>query len=477
MTGNERCNQAALIALIAVATFITEFDATVVNIALPNIASSYHISASSASMVVLTYIVGMVSFIFMFGKISGNGFVRIIFLAGTVIFGVFSVVCGIAPSFETLVVCRFLQGLGGSMVSAALPILVIRYMSPDKHGLGMSILAAATGVALVIGPSAGGFICGLLSWHWVFFINVPICLGIVALTFKTVPRRDRSIVFEMFDVQSTVCLAGLIICTLVMLQSLVDKSLPTVIVPPMAILAIASLVILIRRLRNDKVKNPVLNIRIFENREVVMLGASFLLTTIIAMGVQCTLPYYFEYAMGVSVSKSGMFLTIACIATVIVSTPVGRYCDRHGCKIPAAIAVLFRAVFSVAFAFIIPEWGLIPLIAALIIMGISFGMSGTSQPTRMVHHADPGTEGEVTSFMMLINYIGASIGVVLYTFLFTAFAPGSGGIPISEMSAESIINGLHYASIGGIVLAIIALFFTMRVRNIVPKGDSMNDGE
>ena len=166
---------------------------------------------------------------------------------------------------------------------------------------------------------------------------------------------------------------------------------------------------------------------------------------------------------------NALFVCIIALVMSLTAVPTGRWCDRSGCRTPAAISLLLRIGFSASFMFILPEWGYVPLVVTLMTMGLSYGLSGTSQSTRVVQHCKPEHQSEASAFMTLMYYVGSTLGVMGYAFVFSL--SGNGLEQAVQLSSDAVVSGLHLAAILGVVLSILALVFTLMVPNRVERQD------
>ncbi len=471
----------AIFVLLFVATLIDGLDASIVNVSLPVITEFFGITVQDGSWVLNAYVIGISAFLIAFAKIADSGRLMSVFVVGVVIFTLFSVVCGLCgmiedfgvskeAGFYIMAISRFIQGLGGSMMGAVCPIIIVRLLPKNMKGRGMAVLAAASGVALVLGPALGGIMTSALGWPSIFFINIPIGVFLLIFGIWILPRTDRCIPKLRLDTPSVVSLAIVIISALLFLENCTSPDLPLYIMVVLAVIFFISLIYLVHRVKS-KPDIPLLEAGMFRNREFLLVSFSFLLTTMMAAGTQYLLPFFLSHTEApftMGADEMGMYITISSVFTIIASIIAGRWCDSRGCKKPTVLAVILRILFSGIFIFMIPAWGILPLILVLIFMGLSFGLSGTSQPTRMIHHTKPEYQGEASTFMLVVNYLGSAFGNVAYAILF-GFGACANGVPFDQLPPDAIINGFHLAAILGVVLSVMALICTLVVRNIVPE--------
>ena len=189
----EKLSHQSVMALVIIflASLIDGLDASIVTVALPKMSGYFGTSISDSSWFIFAYVVGLAAFLLPLGKMAKNNRVRKFMILGTALFGFSSFMCGISEMFWMLVAFRLLQGVSAAMMSCVLPSMVVHMLPADRKGLGMSVMGASTGIALILGPVLGGLITTYTTWHWLFFINIPICLIIIFLSTKNIPKDDE----------------------------------------------------------------------------------------------------------------------------------------------------------------------------------------------------------------------------------------------------------------------------------------------
>ncbi len=152
-------------------------DMTVVNVALPSIQDDLGFSQSSLAWVVNAYLIAFGGLLLLAGRLGDLIGRKSVFMAGLAVFTLASVLCGLAQSEGLLVGARFLQGIGGAMTSAViLGMIVTMFPEPREQAKAIGVFAFVASAGGAVGLLAGGIITQLISWHWIFFLNVPIAL-------------------------------------------------------------------------------------------------------------------------------------------------------------------------------------------------------------------------------------------------------------------------------------------------------------
>src|SRR4051794_24505568 len=164
---------------VSVGLFMIMLDNTVVNVALPAMRSSLHMTLSGLEWVVAGYALTFAAFMLIGGKLADFLGRRLIFSIGLAVFTGASLACGLAPNGGFLIGARVVQGLGGALMNPATLSIITATFPPRQRGTAIGIWAGVSAMALAIGPLVGGLLTEHVNWNWIFFINVPI--GVVAL--------------------------------------------------------------------------------------------------------------------------------------------------------------------------------------------------------------------------------------------------------------------------------------------------------
>src|SRR2546429_9294272 len=179
---------------VSVGLFVIMLDNTVVNVALPAMQSSLHMTLSELEWVVAGYALTFAAFMLTGGKLADLLGRRLIFTLGLAVFTGASLACGLAPNGGFLIGARVVQGLGGALMNPATLSIITATFPPRQRGTAIGIWAGTSAMALAIGPLVGGVLTEKAHWSWIFFINVPIGLLAVAVAFWAIDEtRDTSL--------------------------------------------------------------------------------------------------------------------------------------------------------------------------------------------------------------------------------------------------------------------------------------------
>src|SRR5437870_10572469 len=179
---------------VSVGLFMIMLDNTVVNVALPSMRNSLHMSLSELEWVVAGYALTFAAFMLIGGKLADFLGRRLVFMIGLAIFTGASLACGLASNGGFLIGARIVQGLGGAMMNPATLSIIAATFAPRERGRAIGIWAGVSALALAIGPLVGGLLTQHVNWNWIFFVNVPVgIVGLLAIPLFIDESRDTSV--------------------------------------------------------------------------------------------------------------------------------------------------------------------------------------------------------------------------------------------------------------------------------------------
>src|SRR3984893_14718057 len=210
-------NKWIVLALAATATFMTTLDSSIVNIGLPSIAHTFHTGiGGTTEWIIIGYLVIIAAVLLTFGRLADMIGRRPIFLTGLVVFILGSALSGLAPSLLLLILARLFQGIGGALIFSVNIAMITSRFSSRERGLALGLNAVVGSLGVAAGPTIGGIITQYLTWRWIFYVNVPICMLLLYAAFYFYSeQRPRRVQHERFDlIGATVLAIGLAALTL-----------------------------------------------------------------------------------------------------------------------------------------------------------------------------------------------------------------------------------------------------------------------
>jgi len=307
-------------------------DATVVNVALPTIGRELHTSLSGLQWTVTAYTLTLAGLILLGGALGDRFGRRRVFLIGVIWFALASLICGVAPDIGVLIAARALQGIGGALLTPGSLAIIQSTFSPDDRPRAIGAWSGLGGVAGAIGPFLGGWIVGSIGWRWIFLINLPLAVAVVAVGLRHVPESRDPDARGRFDIAGSVLTALALAGITDALIEAPTASLAGVLVPAALGLAAGAAFVLLELHRGrhpDRVP-PMLPLGIFRNRE---FSAINVITFIVygAMGaVFFLLVLTLQVVSGFSPLEAGVALLPSTLAMLLLSARAGALAQKFG---------------------------------------------------------------------------------------------------------------------------------------------------
>lgn len=455
----DRKGQLMLFVVMAMAFFLDGLDGTIVTIALPEIGKSFAMTTGEASWIVTVYFMMMAGLILVFGKIADNGAIKKILVTGFVVFALSSLACGLSDSIAVLLISRAVQGIGSAMLAATGIMLSVKFFPVDKRNFAMSLTVLGSALGAAFGPALGGVLTQYLSWHWIFFINVPVGIICAYFAIKAVPS-DEAYAKCGFDKIGSVLLFISIVCGLYSLETIPSNGFTAVSTVALIVFVILFPLFIIYEKR---VIAPVLDLGLFRILKFDGAVIAFIIVNLCTMGTLYLAPFMLNIEMGYDSIQSGMIILIQAVVTLILCVPVGRISDMHGTRVLATIGCSFLVAASLLFAFTNNGTGLLFVVIDLMFFGAVWGFCGGSVGPRLVETVPKEKAGSASSLLSFFVYFGSALGTALFSALF-GIGSGAPGCSIADLSSEVFMKGFVFVMIISAVLALIAAMISWSIR-------------
>jgi EmrB/QacA subfamily drug resistance transporter len=409
------------LALIAVAQFMVILDATIVNVALPAIKGGVGFSEQSLSWVLNAYTLMFGGFLLLGGRLADRLGRRRLFVAGIVVFSGASLICGLSQSEGMLLVARGLQGLGGAMVSpAALSIILTTFAEGSERNRALAVWGAIAGAGGAVGLLLGGVLVQVLSWRWVFFVNVPIGAIVLALTPRIVPEsRSESASKGGYDVEGALAITlGTIalVFTLIKANTWGWTSGRTLVGFAVAAVLIVAFLVIERRQRD-----PLVPLRIFSNRSLAASDATMLVVAAALFGMFFFCTLYLQQVLGYSALKTGIAYLPFSVALIGASALASRLVDRFTPKPVLSTGLL---VATAGFVLLTRVTGHADyashVLPAMIVLGAGMGMSFVPITIAATSGVAASESGLASGLLNTTQQVGGSLGLAILSSVSTS---------------------------------------------------------
>jgi EmrB/QacA subfamily drug resistance transporter len=452
------------LAAVSVGLFMIMLDNTVVNVALPSIQRDLEADLSELQWIVTGYALTFAALLLVGGKAADAYGRRRIFVLGIVVFTVASLACGLATSSEMLVAARVLQGAGAALMNPATLSIIAATFPPAQRGAAIGIWAGVSALALAIGPLVGGLLTEQLSWHWIFFVNVPVgVLGIGASYLFIDESRDET--HERLDLPGLATSGlGLFALTYGLIEANTYGWTSTRILGSFAVAAVAltGFVVLERRQRA-----PMLQLELFRSRTYTGANTVMLLVAFAMFGVFFFVSLYMQNILGYSAVQAGAAFLPMTVLIILVAPLAGRTSDRFGSRGLVTAGMLLIALQLVLFARLDQDASFADLLPALLVGGLGMAMTMTPTAAAATRAVPVDKAGVGAAVLNSARQVGGTLGIAV---MGAIVASSLGSAPTPTAFMDGFRTALLVAS-GIAVLGAAVAFVLLRPHAEARAGD------
>lgn len=436
-------NRWATLAVLAVAQFIVILDVTIINVALPSIHHDLHFHGDSLQWVISAYTLVFGGFLLLGGRAADLLGRRRIFIAGLLIFGVTSLLGGLATSPGALIALRAAQGLGAAMLSpAALSILTVTFAHGRERNIAMGVWGGLAGLGGTLGVVSGGVLVETLNWRWVFFVNVPIVVGIVLAAPIYVAESRANNARRTFDVAGAVLsTAGLLAIILGVIRA---GSAGWSSVEVVALLAGGVVLLVVFGLVEARSTAPLVDLRLFNSRGFSVSTAALGLNGAAFLSMFFIMAVFLQEVRGLSPLQAGFeFLPMGVAATVgsvIASqllTKIGTRPVQFGSALLSVAGLLWMAQAGASGSYAKD------LLPGLILFGLSIVGIGVSAQVAAVAEVGHDNAGAASGVVTAGGQVGGALGLAIVSTLYSSHFADL--ITSGASSQQALVGAYHDA--------------------------------
>ena len=408
---------AILTLALSLATFMLVLDSTIANVAIPTIAGDLGASSSQGTWVITSFGVANAISIPITGWLAKRfGEVRL-FLIATLLFVLASWLCGIANSLEMLIVFRVLQGaVAGPIIPLSQSLLLNNY-PPEKRGMALAFWSMTIVVAPICGPILGGWISDNIHWGWIFFINVPIGLAVVLISWKILEGRESRISHQPVNTIGLILLAlGVGALQLMLDQGReLDWFNSTEIVVLTIIAAVGLIALIIWELTDD---NPVVDVSLFKSRNFTVGCVSTSLAFLVYSGTVVLIPLLLQQVYNYTATWAGLAAAPVGLLPILLAPIIGKFGNKIDMRILITVSFMVYALTfywrAVTFE---PEMTFMDVALPQFVQGLAVACFFMPLTTITLSGLPPEKMASASSLFNFLRTLAGSIGTSLTTFM------------------------------------------------------------
>jgi EmrB/QacA subfamily drug resistance transporter len=448
--------------VLCVGMLMIVLDATIVNVALPTIQDDLGFAQNELAWVVNAYLIAFGGLLLLAGRIGDLIGQRRIFLIGLGVFTAASLLCALAQSQGLLIGARFVQGVGGALTSAViLGMIVTMFPEPREQAkaIGAYTFVAVAGGS--IGLLAGGVLTQTINWHWIFFVNLPIGVATALFAIRLVPDRPGLGLSGGADLPSAALLTGGLMLAVYTILGVAEEgwgSTQTLALGAVSIALLAAFVI-----RQARVANPLVPLRLFRSREVAGANLVQALLVVGMFGMFFLGALYMQRILGYDALQVGLaYLPTTLVMGIMSFRFTGQLNLRFGPQATLLPAMVFVAAGLLLLARTpVDATYVIDLLPAMILVGLGAGLAFPSLMTLAMSGATASDSGLASGLVNTSVQVGGAIGLaVLATF---ATERTDALLADGEPAASALNSGYHLAYLIGTGLVLVGIAIAVTV--------------
>jgi EmrB/QacA subfamily drug resistance transporter len=446
-------NKKTVLLVATIASFLTPFMGSSVNVALPIIAKELAVNAILLSWITTSFLLTSAMFAVPFGRIADIYGMKRIFILGMILFTISSFLASLSPSVEFLIFSRVVQGIGSAMIFVT-GVAIIAYVFPQRErGRAIGIAVTAVYIGLFLGPILGGLLTQYIGWRSIFYLMVPLGLLVTALIF-----------FKMRGTEWAECrgekldLVGSLLYSVSLLLVLVGFSEITGLMGKLMLIfgIIVGIGFVIYELR---VEHPVLEMRLFfKNRKFAFSNLAALISFTGTFAVVFLLSLYLQYIKGFDPRVAGLVLATQTIFMALVSPVVGRLSDKYESRKLASIGMAITTVGLIIFSFLSADTSLYVILFSLVLLGVGSGIFSTPNTHAIMNSVERRYFGVASATNSTMRIVGQTLSMGMVLVIFSVYV---GAVLFSPQNYPALLQSINVAFTISAVLGFIAIFASL----------------
>jgi EmrB/QacA subfamily drug resistance transporter len=447
-----------ILILLSLAQLMIVLDFSIVNVALPSIQSQFQLSPTKLQWVVSAYALTFGGFLLLGGRASDLFNRKTVFLMGLIVFSLASLMGGMATSAFLIFLSRAIQGLGASMLSpSALSLITTTFPEGGERNRALGIFGSMAAIGFTTGVILGGILTSTFSWHWVFFVNVPIGAIVIIASFLVIPDRSETRHKRGFDVTGAALVTT---CVLIIVYAITQISVPGESFLEVGILLLLSTALGISFIfMESRVCIPLVPLDIFRRKTIVISDLIMFLTYGANAALVFIITLFLQEVRGYSALETGLIFIPAGIGGITGATIAPRAIKRIGFRSMMCMGLILFGigvmglttiglVSSVEMLMLFYYFAALGLVSAI----VSLNIAGTTG-------VESGRQGLAAGLLTTSQQIGAAIGVSVASAVVATVVLSIGESPVTMVGGY---RAALFFSEGLIAVAVILALYLVR---------------
>ncbi|MBC7476120.1 MAG: MFS transporter [Candidatus Sericytochromatia bacterium] len=466
-------NKWYIMASVAMGVFLATIDGSIVNITLPTLVRELKTNFATVQWIVLSYLLVVTTSVISVGRLADMFKKKTIYLSGYIVFTLSSVLCGFAWNVESLIAFRIIQAVGAAMIMGLGTAIVTESFPAKERGKALGVIGSIVSLGVVTGPLLGGIILSKLTWHWVFFVNLPVGIIGSLMVLKYIPSIP-GLGRQKFDFVGAITLFLGLASLLLALTTSQVKNLP--IFAPFLLFISAIIFLSIFFITERKIAQPLLDLKLFNNKVFSINLISGFTTFVATSGSILLMPFYLENVLGYSTRTVGMLLGVVPVALGITAPISGSLSDKFGSRKISMLGLILILGGYTAVSTLDQNSTMLGYIFRFLPIGIGMGLFQSPNNSAIMGSVNKNQLGIASGLLSSTRTLGqimgnATLGTLwAHLVIFYSSAQFSDNLTKAPIQAQvtALHNTFHFV-IGLIAISLILSFYGLYNENKVIK--------
>ena len=450
-----------IFAALGSGVFLDSLEISIVAVILPTLVSEFQVGFTLVQWVVLSFTLTKTAIVLSVGRLGDMIGKRPVFLVGTVAFMVGSVLAGLAPNIELLLIFRVLQAVGGAFATALSMGILTEIFPASERGKALGMFSASVSLGGIAGPFLGGILLDFLSWRWIFFIGIPISCVSFSLAWRYLPDSAPS-GRQRFDWTGSFSLAA---CLLTLMLFLTFGQRAGYRSPAMLGLFALSLLAFALFMRTERrVQDPLLNLAIFKSVQFSLNLSMRLISFIVIGGVYLLLPFYLTNALKLEPVVVGLLLTTTWVSFGVASPVAGILSDRFGYRRIAGAGLVLMALGCYTVSTLGVDTSIPGYVLRVSTLGLGMGLFQSPNNSAVMGSAPRERLGVASGINVIARTLGRTSGIAALGALWASRVTAHAGPDyigrVTEAAAAAQIAALRDISFAALAIVAVALILS-----------------
>jgi len=416
-----------VLAAVAISTFLSTVDGSIVNVALPTLVRELESSFSVAQWVILAYLLTLTVLLLTVGRLGDMLGKKPLYTTGIAIFTIGSLLCGLAPTIHWLIGFRIVQAVGAAMALALGMAIVTEAFPADERGKALGLIGTVVSIGIIVGPTLGGIILDAYTWRWIFFVNLPVGLLGIYLALRYIPF-SRPPGKQRFDFPGAITLG---ICLLVLLLALTwGQQLGFDDGRILGLFLLFGLLFCLFLYLEWHSTQPMIDMRLFRSLTFSLGLLLGMLAFVAVAGTTLLLPFYLNNMLGLPLRQVGLMMALIPIFLGVAAPLSGTLSDRLGTRPIATVGLAVAVTSYLLMSRFNLDTRLLGYALSVSLLGLGMGIFQSPNNSAVMGSAPPTRLGVASGLLGMSRTLGQITGIaVLGAFWAARVTNHSGAIP------------------------------------------------